>query len=81
MYDELYDEAKVLICETLGIPEEALEAHTHLVDDLGLDATLSAELAARIEERFGIRIPAQIVLELATLDDVVAYLSDQSPRG
>ena len=81
MFDELYDEAKILICETLGIPEEALQADTHLVDDLGLDAALGAELAARIEERFGITIPAQIVLEFVTLDDVVAYLSDQSPRG
>lgn len=77
MEDELYDQAKQLICETLEIPQEDLHDETRLVDDLGVDSILIVELKTRFEERYGIKIPKEILPELNTLGGVVGYLSTQ----
>lgn len=59
------------------IPADAA-TDAHLRHDLDVDSLAMLEFVARLEYRFGIVVPDEAWTSLATLDDVVDYLRDQS---
>ncbi|MDH4120636.1 MAG: acyl carrier protein [Deltaproteobacteria bacterium] len=75
MAQELVNDAKDVICQTLEIDPAQLGLTTHFVDDLGIDSILIVELKTKFEEKYGIKIPKEDVGSLVTLNDVVAYLT------
>lgn len=66
---------KKLVAQRLRLDERAIEPKARLAGDLGADSIDIIELMADVEESFDIHIPAEHATELATLDDIVAYVS------
>ncbi len=75
MDENLYRQAKQLVCETLEVGEEELEDSTHFVDDLGIDSILIIELKTQFEERYDIEINKEELKNLNCLTDIMKYLT------
>jgi len=74
MIEGLYQQAKVLVCETLETGAEELKDSTHFVDDLGIDSILIIELKTQFEEKYGINITKEALENLNCLSDIMDYL-------
>ncbi|MCG8338870.1 MAG: acyl carrier protein [Proteobacteria bacterium] len=78
MDNQLYQQAKSLVCETLEISESELSDHTLFVDDLGIDSILIIELKTQFEETYDIQIDKEDLPNLNSLDDIMAYLTQRN---
>ncbi len=56
-----------------GLPEE-IPLDMPLVDELGLDSLEVLDFVSRIEQRYKVRVPNNVVARLTTLDDVADYV-------
>jgi acyl carrier protein len=77
---QLTDIIGAMLAELRGgaAPPVALDAE--LERDLGIDSLTRAELALRIEQAFGVRLPESAVLEARTVRDLAAALAAAGPR-
>lgn len=75
MTEQLYQQARTLVCETLEIETDELNDTTHFVDDLGIDSILIIELKTRFEETYQISIDKEELTELNCLSDIMTYLT------
>lgn len=78
MNNDIYKQAKEIVCETLEISDEEITDDTKFIDDLGCDSILIIELKTVFEEKYGIEIPKDDVEKLVTLKDVVDYLENRN---
>ena len=78
MDNQLYQQAKSLVCETLEISESELSDNTLFVDDLGIDSILIIELKTQFEETYDIQIDKEDLPNLNSLDDIMAYLTQRN---
>ncbi len=78
MDNQLYQQAKSLVCETLEISENELSDKTLFVDDLGIDSILIIELKTQFEEKYGIQIDKEDLPNLNSLDEIMAYLTQRN---
>ncbi|WP_029320389.1 acyl carrier protein [Butyrivibrio sp. AE3004] len=66
-----FEEIKELIAEILAVDEDKVTKEASLIDDLGADSLSVVELHMEIEERLGIKIPDEEVVNLKTVQDVL----------
>ncbi len=78
MSEQLYKQAKETVCTTLEVPEDELKDDTLFVDDLNIDSILIIELKTRFEELYNIKIDKEDLSDLASLNDVVKYLTTRN---
>ena len=78
MDNQLYQQAKSLVCETLEISESELSDSTLFVDDLGIDSILIIELKTQFEEKYGIQIDKEDLPNLNSLEEIMAYLTQRN---
>jgi acyl carrier protein len=78
MDNQLYQQAKSLVCETLEISESDLNDTTLFVDDLGIDSILIIELKTQFEEKYGIQIDKEDLPNLNSLEEIIAYLQQRN---
>ena len=78
MNDQLYQQAKILVCDTLEIPEDELQDNTLFVDDLGIDSILIIELKTRFEEQYDLVIPKEDLEQLNSLAEIMVYLTQKN---
>ena len=64
-----------MIAEQLNCEESEITADTSFKDDLGADSLDLFELAMALEDEFGIEIPTEDLEQIATVGDVVEYIS------
>ena len=74
-----------LISAVLHIPANQVTLDADLIDDLGADSLSLAQLAARVEEDLGRRLPAERLQYLLTVRDLMKArercLRNQDPRA
>ena len=63
-----------LVSKATACGPEKISVETSLIDDLDLDSLDIVELMLKIEDEFGIEIPAENAEEMKTVQDVVNYL-------
>jgi acyl carrier protein len=63
---------RTLVAEILETEPDAIDAHAALVEDLGMDSMRSIEILAVLEQTFGITIPEDELLNVASLNDAIA---------
>lgn len=78
MNDQLYQQAKNLVCDTLEISEHELRDNTLFVDDLGIDSILIIELKTRFEEQYDLVIPKEDLEQLNSLAEIMVYLTQKN---
>ena len=67
-----------LIVEQLGVNSDQVTPNASFVDDLGADSLDTVELVMAFEEEFGIDIPDEDAEKMASVNDAIKYLEENS---
>lgn len=67
-----------LIVEQLGVNSDQVTPSASFVDDLGADSLDTVELVMAFEEEFGIDIPDEDAEKMASVNDAIKYLEENS---
>ena len=67
-----------LIVEQLGVNSDQVTPSASFVDDLGADSLDTVELVMAFEEEFGIDIPDEDAEKMASVNDAMKYLEENS---
>ena len=67
---------KEILAEAAEVKPEEIDYSTRLIADLGLTSFDFADIAARAEEEFGIRIPDEAVSKIETFNDVLCLVQE-----
>ena len=68
---------KKIISQHLGVGEREITSSSHLIEDLNASPLEIADLVAKLEKAFQIKIPEEEAKKFSTVGDIVAFLSDQ----
>ncbi|MER6022998.1 MULTISPECIES: acyl carrier protein [Streptomyces] len=68
-------ELRELVADTLDVESSALTDEALFVEELGVDSVVALELAVTLEQRYGIRIPEEELVQLRTFPDIHGLLS------
>tara|TARA_Y100000590_G_scaffold434238_1_gene552222 strand:- start:3653 stop:3883 length:231 start_codon:yes stop_codon:yes gene_type:complete len=67
-----------IVCEQLGVSQEEVKLAASFIDDLGADSLDTVELVMAFEEEFEIEIPDEEAEEIATVQNAVDYINNNS---
>ncbi len=70
-----FDKIRDIIVENLDVDADEVKLETSLKDDLGADSLDAVEIVMAVEEEFGIEIPDEDAQKIATVKDIVDYVS------
>jgi acyl carrier protein len=74
----MLDEVKEIVVEELAVDSEEVTDTASFIDDLGADSLDIVELVMAFEEEFDIEIPDEDAEEIATVNDAVEYIKNNS---
>lgn len=66
-----------VIVEQLSVEREKVFLNASFIDDLGADSLDLVELIMAFEERFGVEIPDDAAADIATVQQVIDYITAQ----
>ncbi len=72
------EKVKQIVVEQLGVDEDQVTEEAAFMDDLGADSLDTVELVMALEEEFDIEISDEDAEKIQTVQDAVAYISDNS---
>ena len=64
-----------IVEEIAGVPAAEVTPSKSFVDDLDIDPLSMVEIAVAAQDKFGVEIPDDQLKDLATVQDVVNYVS------
>ncbi|UUV31215.1 acyl carrier protein [Amycolatopsis roodepoortensis] len=64
------EDLRTLVARVLEVEPAEVTDEANLVEDLGVDSLLLLEVAARILQRYGIRVGDAAISEVETLDEI-----------
>ena len=67
-----------IIIDQLGVDEKQVNPEASFIDDLGADSLDTVELVMALEEEFDIEIPDEDAEKIATVQNAVDYINDQT---
>ena len=73
----LFEDVREVLVVQLGVKPEMVKLDSKVSDDLGADSLDAIELAATLEEKFGISIPEDEAKQIATVADVVGLVEQK----
>ena len=74
--EDIFEKAKSIIVEQLGVAEGAVTQEASFIDDLGADSLDIVELIMALEEEFDMEIPDGDAEKIVTVGDVVEYIGN-----
>ncbi len=74
--DKIFETVKQITAEQLDIDENEITLETSFVDDLDADSLDIVELMMALEEEFDLEISEEDAEKIATVNDVVTYISE-----
>lgn len=74
---EIEKKVKEVLADKLDISVEKIKAASSLKDDLGIDSFGAIELIFAIEEKFGIDIPDEDMVNVKLVQDIIDYVVRQ----
>lgn len=69
--DEIFDKLKSILADDFEVEPEKLVPGANLFEDLELDSIDAVDLAVKLQEFTGKKIPPENFKQIKTLDDVV----------
>lgn len=69
---------KEIIAEILDLKVEDIKDEASILDDLGADSIAVMEIVMELEGEYGVEVPTEDVLNLKTVNDIVAYIESKS---
>ena len=67
-----------IIIDQLGVDEKQVNPEASFIDDLGADSLDTVELVMALEEEFDIEIPDEDAEKIATVQNAVDYIKNQT---
>ena len=67
-----------IIIDQLGVDEKQVNPEASFIDDLGADSLDTVELVMALEEEFDIEIPDEDAEKIATVQNAVDYIKEQT---
>ena len=67
-----------IIIDQLGVDEKQVNPEASFIDDLGADSLDTVELVMALEEEFDVEIPDEEAEKIATVQNAVDYIKDQT---
>ena len=64
-----------IVEEIAGVPADEVTPNKSFVEDLDIDSLSMVEIAVAAQDKFGVEIPDDPLKDLATVQDVVNYVS------
>lgn len=64
-----------IIEEVAGVEQASVAAEKSFVDDLDIDSLSMVEVAVQAEDKFGVKIPDDELVNLKTVGDAVNYIA------
>ncbi len=74
----IFEKVKKIIVEQLGVEESDVNLESSFIDDLGADSLDIVELIMALEEEFDIEIPDSEAEKLASVNDAVEYIKNNT---
>ena len=74
----IQERVKQIVAEQLGVDEDQVTDEASFMEDLGADSLDTVELVMALEEEFDIEISDEDAEKIQTVQDAVAYISDNS---
>lgn len=74
---EIGKKVKEVLADKLDISVEKIQVISSLKDDLGMDSFGAIELIFAIEEKFGIDIPDEDMVNIKLVQDIIDYIVRQ----
>lgn len=74
----IFEKVKKIIVEQLGVEESDVNLESSFIDDLGADSLDIVELIMALEEEFDLEIPDSEAEKLATVNDAVEYIKNNT---
>jgi len=74
----IQERVKQIVAEQLGVDEDQVTDSASFMEDLGADSLDTVELVMALEEEFDIEISDEDAEKIQTVQDAVAYISDNS---
>jgi acyl carrier protein len=72
------EKVKQIVAEQLGVDEDQVTGDAAFMDDLGADSLDTVELVMALEEEFDIEISDEDAEKIATVQDAITYIADNS---
>ena len=69
--EQIFNELKKAIVETLRVDEESIKPESSLINDLGADSLDTVELIMEFEKEFNITIPDNEAEKISTVGEVI----------
>ncbi|MCL4520602.1 MAG: acyl carrier protein [Firmicutes bacterium] len=76
--EKVFEKVKGIIVDQLGVEEEEVTLEASFIEDLGADSLDIVELIMALEEEFGLEIPDDEAEKIATVNDAVEYIGENS---
>jgi acyl carrier protein len=73
-YNEIFERARKMIAEQLGVAEEQVTLEASFIDDLNADSLEMVDLIIAVEEEFGIQVSDEDAEKLKTVKDAVDFI-------
>ena len=74
--NEVYKTLVGMASRVLNIPEDRITLSTLILEELHADSLDIVEILAQIEDRYGIYIPDEEIINMRTVGEVVAYVEE-----
>lgn len=70
----VFDKVRDMLAEQLRVDAASITADTLLVEDLKADSANVMVMILELESAFGIEVEDEVIMQLKTVGDVVAYI-------
>ena len=70
-----FDDAKNILVDRIGVPEETVTSTDQTFEDLGLDSLAFVEIQLAIQQEYDFTIPDEDAAQIQTIGDGVEYVN------
>lgn len=70
----MFEELKEMICNYVEADPEKITLESKFVDDLGFNSFDFMSLLGEVEDRYGVHVNEEEILDLSTVGDAVNYI-------
>ena len=76
--EQIVSDLAVILNEVAGVDQAKVSADKSFLDDLEVDSLSMVEVVMAAEDKFGVKIPDEVVKNLRTVGDAVAFIKKAS---
>jgi len=79
--ESVAENVKKVIVEQLRVREDQVVPEARFVEDLNADSLDTVELVMALEEKFGTKIPDEVLEKMSTVGQAIEYIESKMNEG